>query len=96
MIVVEGTIRIKDLATAKPHMEAMIKASRAEAGCIDYAYAQDLLDPGLIRVHEQWVSRDALMQHLKTDHIAKWRACWPEIGISDRSLRLYEAMPEPF
>lgn len=96
MIVVEGTIRVRDLAGAKPHMQAMIQASRAESGCIDYAYAEDLMDPGLIRVSERWESREALMRHLESEHIARWRACWPRIGITERSLRLYEATPEAF
>ncbi|MCF4165626.1 antibiotic biosynthesis monooxygenase [Zavarzinia compransoris] len=96
MIIVEGSIRVADLAAARPHMEAMIRASRAEAGCLDYAYAVDLLDPGLIRVSERWESRAALALHLKSEHIAAWRAAWPAIGVTDRVLRLYEAEPEVF
>lgn len=96
MIVIEGTIRVSDLELARAHMEEMIHASRAEDGCIDYAYAVDILDPTLIRVAERWDSRAALDRHVKTDHIAKWRASWPEIGVTDRSLRLYEAEPEGF
>ena len=96
MIVVEGTIRVRDLEAARPHMCAMIAASRAEDGCIDYAYAVDLLDPHLIRVSERWESRAALERHVASDHIAAWRACWPVVGITDRSLRLYNAEPETF
>lgn len=96
MIIVEGSIRVADLNLARPHMEAMIRASRAEVGCIDYAYAVDLLDPGLIRVSERWESREALALHLKSAHIAVWRAAWPAIGVTDRSLRFYEAEPEVF
>jgi quinol monooxygenase YgiN len=77
-------------------MEEMIRASRSEAGCIDYAYAIDLLDPGLVRVSERWESREALAAHVASDHIRRWRALWPEIGVSDRQLRMYDASPEPF
>jgi quinol monooxygenase YgiN len=96
VIVVEGMIRIADLARAGPAMETMIRASRAEAGCIDYAYAIDLLDPGLIRVSERWESREALAAHLASAHIKVWRALWLEIGVSDRQLRMYDASPEQF
>lgn len=96
MIVVEGTIRLADLERARPHMAAMIEASRAEAGCIDYSYAVDLVDPTLIRVNERWASREALKRHLASPHIKAWRAVWLDIGISDRSLRLYEATAEAF
>lgn len=96
MIIVEGTIRVRDLETALPHMLAMIAASRQEDGCIDYAYALDLADPKLIRVHERWTDRDALDRHLETEHLAVWRSAWNEVGITDRSLRLYEAEAEAF
>lgn len=96
MIVVEGTIRVNDLALAHAAMTVMIAASRAEAGCISYAYAMDITEPDLVHVSERWESREALAAHLLTDHIAAWRAQWGAIGISDRSLRLYEAEPEDF
>lgn len=97
MIVIEGAVRIPPsrLEEARPVMEQIIRASRAEAGCLDYAYSVDVLDPGLIRVSERWVSRDALAVHFKTAHMATWRSFFPKLGITDRSLRLYEAEPEP-
>ncbi|MEP7210270.1 MAG: putative quinol monooxygenase [Alphaproteobacteria bacterium] len=96
MIIIEGTIRIADLNKARPAMEAMIVASRAEMGCIDYAYAIDLLDAGLVRVSERWESREALAAHLGSAHIRTWRGLWVEIGVSDRQLRMYDATPELF
>ena len=96
MIIVEGSIRIRDLSRARPAMEAMIRASRAEAGCIDYSYALDLVDPCLVRVSERWESRSALEAHIASDHLRAWRALWPEIGVSDRDLRMYDALPERF
>ncbi|MBK8197900.1 MAG: antibiotic biosynthesis monooxygenase [Acidobacteria bacterium] len=97
MIVIEGTVRAppERVAEARAAMEQMIRASRAEPGCIDYAYAVDVLDPGLIRVSERWESRDAIAAHFKTAHMATWRSFFPQLGITDRSLRLYEADPEP-
>ncbi len=96
MIIVEGTIRVNDLTLARAAMRDMIEASRAEDGCISYSYAVDILEPDLVHVSERWESREALAAHTKTAHIAAWRAQWPAVGISDRSLRLYEAEPEAF
>lgn len=97
MIVIEGTVRMPpaNLEAARSVMEQMIRASRAENGCIDYAYSLDVLDPGLVRVTERWESREALAAHFKTAHMATWRSFFPQLGITDRSLRLYEADPEP-
>ncbi|MDX8498707.1 putative quinol monooxygenase [Mesorhizobium sp. VK4C] len=93
MLLIIGTIRLppERLAAARPAMERMITASRAEPGCLGYSYAQDVLDPGLIHVSEAWRDRAALDAHFKSGHIAEWRASWAELGIGDRKLTLYEA-----
>lgn len=96
MIVIEGTVRVdpEKILVARPAMLKMITASRAEAGCIDYAYAEDLVEPGLIRVAERWQSRADLKAHFQTEHMAEWRGEIAKLGIRDRQLRLYEAEPE--
>ena len=57
-VVIIGTVRLppQNLYRARPVMAAMVAASRAEDGCLEYAYAEDLLEKGLIRVSE--VRRD--------------------------------------
>ncbi len=96
MVIIEGTVRIPEgkLETARPAMESMIAASRAEAGCIQYAFAVDLVDPTLIRISERWESREALRAHAESPHMVRWQRSAAEIGVTDRSLRLYEAAPE--
>ncbi len=92
MLIVVGTVRLppENLPAARPAMARMIAASRAEPGCRAYSYAQDLLDPGLIRVAEAWDDRAALDAHLASAHIAEWRAAWPALGLHDRDLTLHE------
>ncbi len=92
VLLVVGTIRlpVEKLAQARPVMAKMIAASRAEDGCSDYAYAQDLFDPGLIHVRESWRDQAALDRHFTSPHIAEWRASWPDLGITDRALQVYE------
>lgn len=67
----------------------MVEASRAEDGCHEYSYAEDVLDPGLIHVKERWRDRDALDAHFASQHIAEWRASWSSLGIRDRALLAY-------
>ena len=92
MILIIGTIRLPpaNVGSARRAMAQMVAASRAEAGCIDYAYAEDMLEPGLIRVSELWRDRQSLDKHFTSSHIAKWRAQWPALGITDRDLQAYE------
>ena len=56
MVIIMGTVKLAldRLEAAKPALQRMVEASRAEAGCIAYAYAQDVLDPETIHVAEQW------------------------------------------
>ena len=98
MILIVGTVRLppENITKARPAMEAMVAGSRAEDGCLEYAYSEDLLVPGLVRVTEVWRDREALKAHFQTPHMAVWRAAFPALNISDRNLSLYEAGdPEP-
>jgi quinol monooxygenase YgiN len=92
MLLITGTIRLpgENLSEAVVAMRAMIAASRSEQGCLHYSYAEDVLEPGLIRVSELWSDRAALERHFATSHIAAWRSTWPALGIHDRQLDLYE------
>ena len=92
MILIIGTVRIAEgaLDAARPVMARMIEASRAEDGCISYAYSVDVLDPTVIHVTEAWSDLETLTAHFRTPHLAEWRAHWDELGISTRDLKLYE------
>ncbi|WP_227657914.1 putative quinol monooxygenase [Comamonas terrigena] len=43
MLLIVGTVRLppENLERAKPVMGAMVQTSRAEAGCLEYVYAED-------------------------------------------------------
>jgi quinol monooxygenase YgiN len=93
MLIIMGTVRFPadKIKEAKSVMEAMIKGSRAEVGCITYNLAQDLLDPGLIHVSEAWESQEALAGHSQTEHMKAWRTAGAGLGIGERNIKLYEA-----
>ena len=92
MILVLGTVQLEPdkLGAARPAMRTMVEASRAEPGCIAYAYAQDVLDPETIHVVEKWRDRDALKAHFATPHMAEWRGVMGALGLSGRDLRIFE------
>lgn len=95
-LIVAGTVRVPpaNVETFRPHMTAMIAASRAEDGCLAYSYAEDVAEPGLIHVFEVWRDAAALSAHFETPHLAAWRARWPSFGVSDRRLTAYEVAAE--
>ncbi|MBN9789111.1 antibiotic biosynthesis monooxygenase [Pseudonocardia sp. TMWB2A] len=92
MLLIVGTVRLpqENLDEARGPMRVMVEASRAEDGCFEYSYAEDLFDPGLIHVKEIWRDQPALDEHFASDHIKLWRASWEKLGIGDRRLQLYE------
>lgn len=96
MLLVIGTVRLppERLIDARPAMKRMVAASRAEPGCRSYAYAEDVLEPGLIRVTELWDDQSALDAHFASAHLAEWRDAWPRLGLGGRELQLFEvALP---
>ena len=97
MIIVEGSARIPESAwnKAQAAMEAMIKASRKERGCIEYAYSRDLIDQNILRIIERWKDKAALVSHFAEPHMAVFRSALAEVGPQDLSVRMYEAEPEP-
>lgn len=56
MLLIIGTIRLpaENVTAARDAMAAMATASRAEDGCIEYGYAEDVFVPGLIHIKERW------------------------------------------
>ena len=76
MIIVEGWVRAApaDIEALKAPAGAMIAATLAEPGCLQYAFAVDLLDPGLLRIVEKWVDDAALTAHFQTPHMAAFNA----------------------
>jgi quinol monooxygenase YgiN len=97
MILIAGTVRFpaENIAMARPVMARMVTATRAEDGCLQYAFAKDVLDPGLIHISELWRDAAALEAHGATVHMAAWRAEGAGLGIHGRDLRFYE-VDEPY
>lgn len=92
MIVVTGHVRIgpKDLERARPHMRTVLEATRRENGCRLYAFAEDVLDPGLIRIVERWDDWASLDAHQQAPHVVAWRARLKEVGVLDREVTAHE------
>ncbi len=93
MIIVAGTLRVPPdrMAALRPAAEAVISATRAEPGCVVYSFAEDLLDPGLIRIYEIWNNREDLAAHGRAPHMSPWRQAVCEAGAYDRDIRTFEA-----
>lgn len=96
MIVVSGHLRIapEKIEALRPHARRTLEATRQEKGCILYSFAEDLIDPGLIRIVERWSDWPSLEAHGKAPHMAAWRAALKEIGVLDREVIAHAANEE--
>lgn len=48
--------------------ELIAKTRQLDAGCIRYGLFQDLKDPGILTIIEEWESRDVLDRHMAAPH----------------------------
>ena len=92
MIQINGTIRLGrsiDAATRKAIVE-MVRASRAEDGCLDYAFAADIADPDTLVLFERWRDREALTAHGQSEHMAQFQKVMAANPPASRDVRVYE------
>jgi quinol monooxygenase YgiN len=94
MIIVIGTLRMapEDAPRVKPHLEAMVAATRQEEGALYFSLAFDPTEPGLVRVSEIFRDMQVLEWHRASEHMKAWRAV---TGAYERDLRFYEATERP-
>jgi quinol monooxygenase YgiN len=92
-VIVIGQFRFppEKMEAARGPMRKVMLATRAESGCVAYNYAEDVIDPGLIRVSEVWETREQLTTHLQTAHMAVWAEERAALGLSGRDIAVFEA-----
>jgi quinol monooxygenase YgiN len=93
MIIVEGFVHLApgELGRFRPAAIEMLRETRAEEGCLAYAFATDLDDPNAVRIIERWESEDALARHFATPHMAKFNSALSNAKIVKASAKVYRA-----
>ena len=92
MIQINGTInlgRTIDAAMQKALVD-MVRASRAEDGCLDYAFARDLADPDRLILFERWRDQAALDARGRSAHMAEFQKFMAANPPLSRDFRVYE------
>ena len=66
MIIVSGTFEVDPASRDDFLAERLdrMRTSRAEAGCLEYTFSADPLEPGRVVLFERWESQAALDAHL--------------------------------
>jgi quinol monooxygenase YgiN len=83
MVTVVGKIAAKTgtIEKVKSQLMNLVEPSRGENGCFRYSLYQDIDDPAVLVVYENWESRNALDVHMSTAH---FKECFSAIeGLYD-------------
>ena len=93
MIIASGQATVKPgaLAKAREAMQAVIAATRKEAGCLFYSYGEDVSAPDSIIILEYWTDWAALERHFTAPHMAAWMKTLGDIGVVSSDIRAAEA-----
>jgi quinol monooxygenase YgiN len=92
MLVIAGHIRI-DPARHEDAVRAAVEvqeATRREAGCISYTFSADLAEKGVFRIFEEWASPEALAEHFRTSHMARFQGAIGGLGVRELKVQRYE------
>jgi quinol monooxygenase YgiN len=75
-------------------MRALVEATRREDGCILYAFGEDVLEPGTIRIVERWRDWPSLEAHGQAPHIAAWREALKSVAVESVEVLAHAAGEE--
>jgi len=96
MLIVAGEVRMTPESVAKVREQAatMVAETLKEDGCLEYGFAEDLLEPGRIRLFEKWRDQAALDAHFQTPHMAAFNAALAQVELQGVSVKIYEVSGE--
>ena len=95
MVIVGGTFEL-DPELRDTFIESrgdMMRTSRAEAGCIEYTFCADPLDPSRVVLFEKWADQASLDAHIAAQRAAP-RPTEPGIRPISSSIMLYDVVGE--
>lgn len=92
MLIVAGTVTIDPARKKEAEAAALeiMRETRKEAGNIAYTFSNDLEDPAIVHLHEQWESQAALEAHFETPHMATFQKAMGGLGVKDVSVKKFE------
>jgi quinol monooxygenase YgiN len=96
MILIVGHMRVpaENVGRFRDAAAALIASTRQEQGCLAYAFAEDIGDPGLFHIAERWADEPAISAHNKTAHLAAFMGALPAMGPTAVRLARYDGVEE--
>ncbi|HZR81627.1 MAG TPA: putative quinol monooxygenase [Candidatus Binatia bacterium] len=94
IVSVEAVVDPGAVERVREALRAMEKASRAEEGCLTYAFSVDITDPSTVRISERWRSMDDLRIHFATPHMAEFQKAIAALSPTKLDIKAFEVARE--
>jgi quinol monooxygenase YgiN len=94
IVLVEVGVAAGSVDAVRDALRTMEQATRAESGCIGYAFSVDVSDPGMVRVTERWQSLDDIKAHMKSPHMAEFQKAVMALQPKSLDIKAYEVAKE--
>ncbi len=91
IVIGKATVGNGAIDAARDALAAMVTASNAEEGCIEYSYALDVLDPSVMHIVEKWQDDAALTAHFQTPHMAEFQAAIASLDVKVSEVVKYQS-----
>ncbi len=88
-VVAQNTMVPEKVEEAIRLYQELVAKTRQEKGCIKYELFQDVKDPSILAVIEEWESQEALDMHMKTEHFTRIVPMLNEFKVSS-NLNIYK------
>jgi len=88
MLIVSGIISVEpgDHDAMVELIGPLVEATLAEEGNVTYGFWASPTEPGVFRVYEEWVSTDAMGEHMATPHMAAFLGGMGQLGVTGTEL----------
>lgn len=67
-VIAKCLVKAEEIQTFKQYTIKLIEETRKEAGNISYALYEDIANPQIITFIEEWQDKEALDQHMNSEH----------------------------
>jgi quinol monooxygenase YgiN len=94
IVLVEVGVTAGAVDGVRDALRTMEQATRAEAGCIGYAFSVDVTDAAMVRVTERWNALDDIKAHMKSPHMAEFQKAVMALQPKSLGIKAYEVAKE--
>ncbi len=93
IVIARAEVDPADVAEIKPILDAMMRATWEESGCLSYSMAIESESRGIISVVERWTDEGAVKSHFATPHMATFNAAAQRL-LKSVDIKMYDATNE--